>query len=132
MGDDRWKKLLLYWRPRTDKQNRGRPPTRWFDYWIQASQDKSGWRAMREAYVQQWTFYALVHCWVIMSLTEQPNTLHIKGIELLLLTMILTLIGAARSDLNLLWVSLSKMCSNRLELLYVVWSYFTCYVTASS
>lgn len=31
MSDGRWTKKLLEWRPRADKRNRGRPPTRWTD-----------------------------------------------------------------------------------------------------
>lgn len=65
MSDDRWTRKLLEWRPRIDKRNQGRPPTRWTDdikrittNWIQTGQDRIRWNAMREAYVQQWTSQA--------------------------------------------------------------------------
>ena len=62
MRDGRWTKRILEWRPRTDKRNRGRPPTRWTDdlkristNWIATAQDRGRWKHMEEAYVQQWT-----------------------------------------------------------------------------
>lgn len=61
--DGRWTKRILEWRPRADAtRSRGRPPTRWTDdikrirrNWMKAAKDRNEWRALREAYVQQWT-----------------------------------------------------------------------------
>lgn len=62
LTDGRWSKRLLEWRPRADKRNRGRPPTRWTDdikrittNWIQTAQNRREWAEKGEAYVQQWT-----------------------------------------------------------------------------
>jgi hypothetical protein len=54
---------VLEWRPRTGRRSVGRPPTRWTDdlvkvagsRWMRAAQDRSSWRSLGEAYVQQWT-----------------------------------------------------------------------------
>ncbi|XP_063539716.1 uncharacterized protein LOC134748833 [Cydia strobilella] len=61
--DGRWGRKVLEWRPRTGRRTAGRPPTRWSDdlvkvagiRWLRAAQDRSEWRALGEAYVQQWT-----------------------------------------------------------------------------
>ncbi|KAG6440870.1 hypothetical protein O3G_MSEX001526 [Manduca sexta] len=61
--DDRWGRKVLEWRPRTGKRKVGRPPTRWTDdlarvagsRWMQAASNRSTWRSLGEAYVQQWT-----------------------------------------------------------------------------
>lgn len=62
LTDNRWTKRILEWRPRQEAyRNRGRPPTRWTDdlkrcqgNWMQAAQDRSTWKRLREAYIQQW------------------------------------------------------------------------------
>ena len=62
-NDDRWSERVLYWRPRTGRRNVGRQPARWSDdikktagpAWTRAAASRSKWRAMQEAYVQQWT-----------------------------------------------------------------------------
>jgi hypothetical protein len=61
--DGRWGGKVLEWRPRTGKRSVGRPSTRWTDdlvkgaggRWMRATQDRSSWRTLGEAYVQQWT-----------------------------------------------------------------------------
>ena len=61
--DNRWGRKVLEWRPRTGRRSVGRPPARWTDdlvrvagsRWIQMAWDRSLWRSMGEAYVQQWT-----------------------------------------------------------------------------
>ena len=62
MTDGRWTRKVIEWRPRADKRNRGRPPTRWTDdvkriagNWLQKAQDRPGWKKLGEAYVQLWT-----------------------------------------------------------------------------
>ncbi|KAI8424129.1 hypothetical protein MSG28_002725 [Choristoneura fumiferana] len=63
--DGRWGRKLLEWRPRIGKRSVGRPPTRWTDdlvkaagvRWMQAAANRSNWRSVGEAYVQQWTSY---------------------------------------------------------------------------
>jgi hypothetical protein len=48
---------------RTGRRSIGRPPIRWTDdlvkvagsRWMRASQERSSWRTLEEAYVQQWT-----------------------------------------------------------------------------
>ena len=62
MTDGRWTRKVIEWRPRADKRNRGRPPTRWTDdvkriagNWLQKAQDRQGWKKLGEAYVQLWT-----------------------------------------------------------------------------
>ncbi|KAI8424154.1 hypothetical protein MSG28_002746 [Choristoneura fumiferana] len=44
--DGRWGRKFLEWRPRTGKRS-----------WMQAASNRSNWRSMGEAYVQQWTSY---------------------------------------------------------------------------
>ena len=61
--DDRWGRKVLEWRPRTGKRSVGRPSTRWTDdliktagsRWMRAASNRSYWRSLGEAYVQQWT-----------------------------------------------------------------------------
>ena len=61
--DDRWGRKVLEWRPRLNKGSTGRPLARWTDdlrktaavRWIQRARDRTEWRALGEAYVQQWT-----------------------------------------------------------------------------
>ena len=61
--DGRWGRKVLEWRPRNGKRSVGRPPTRWSDdllkiagrRWMQAASDRSLWKSLGEAYVQQWT-----------------------------------------------------------------------------
>jgi hypothetical protein len=61
--DGHWGEKVLEWRPRTGRRSVGRPPTRWTDElvkvagsrWMRAAQDRSLWRTLGEAYVQQWT-----------------------------------------------------------------------------
>jgi hypothetical protein len=61
--DGRWGGKVLEWRPRTGRRSVGRPPTRWTDdlvkvagsRWMRTAQDRSSWRTLGEAYVQQWT-----------------------------------------------------------------------------
>ena len=61
--DGRWGRRVLEWRPRTGKRSVGRPPARWTDdlikvagtRWTQAASNRSLWKSMGEAYVQQWT-----------------------------------------------------------------------------
>ena len=67
LTDGRWTKKILEWRPRQEAyRSRGRPPTRWSDdikriqtNWINTAQDRSRWKTLREAYVQQWTYMAV-------------------------------------------------------------------------
>lgn len=61
--DGRWSRKVLEWIPRIGKRSVGRPPARWTDDlakvagvgWMQAASDRSEWRLLGEAYVQQWT-----------------------------------------------------------------------------
>ncbi|XP_046976516.1 uncharacterized protein LOC124542632 [Vanessa cardui] len=61
--DNRWGKRVLEWRPRLGKRSVGRPGARWSDdlrktagrSWMRVAQERSQWRAIGEAYVQQWT-----------------------------------------------------------------------------
>jgi hypothetical protein len=61
--DGRWCGKVLEWRPRAGRRSVGRHPTRWTDdlvkvagsRWMRAAQDRSSWRTLGEAYVQQWT-----------------------------------------------------------------------------
>ncbi|KAI8440938.1 hypothetical protein MSG28_009235 [Choristoneura fumiferana] len=61
--DERWSRRVLEWRPRTGKRSVGRPEARWTDDlkriagggWMRGAEDRVLWRAMEEAYVQQWT-----------------------------------------------------------------------------
>lgn len=63
ISDHRWTRKILEWRPRQDAyRSRGRPPTRWSDdikrvqtNWMNAAQNRTWWKRLREAYVQQWT-----------------------------------------------------------------------------
>ncbi|KAI8424369.1 hypothetical protein MSG28_002896 [Choristoneura fumiferana] len=63
--DGRWGQKIFEWRPRTGRRAVGRPPTRWSDdlvkiagsRWMRKAQDRSEWRALGEAYVQQWTSF---------------------------------------------------------------------------
>ncbi|KAI8429517.1 hypothetical protein MSG28_000150 [Choristoneura fumiferana] len=63
--DGRWGLKVLEWRPRTGRRAVGRPPIRWSDdlvkiagsRWMRKAQDRSEWRALGEAYVQQWTTF---------------------------------------------------------------------------
>ena len=60
-SDGRWTKRILEWRPREEAfPSKGRPPTRWSDdikhiisNRIQAAQNRTNWRILREAWVQQ-------------------------------------------------------------------------------
>ncbi|VVD06135.1 unnamed protein product [Leptidea sinapis] len=53
---------LLEWPPRTGGRSVGRSTTRWTDdlvkiagiRWMRAAQDRSSWRSLGEAFVQQW------------------------------------------------------------------------------
>jgi hypothetical protein len=59
--DGHWGGKVVEWRPRTGRRSVGRPPTRWTDdlvkvaggRWMRAAQDRSSWRTLGEAYVQQ-------------------------------------------------------------------------------
>ena len=61
-ADGRWGVKVLEWRPRTTKRSVGRPPSRWTDdlvkiaghRWMSEARDRSSWRLLGEAYVQQW------------------------------------------------------------------------------
>jgi hypothetical protein len=61
--DGRWGRKVLEWRPRTGRRSVGRLPTKWTDdlvkvagsRWMRAAHDRSSWRTLGEAYVQQWT-----------------------------------------------------------------------------
>ena len=63
--DGRWGRKVLEWRPRTGRRCVGRPPTRWTDdlvkvagiRWMRVARDRSMWRHLGEAYVQQWTSF---------------------------------------------------------------------------
>lgn len=63
--DGRWSRRVLEWRPRTGKRSVGRPPARWTDdivksagkHWMRAASDRTRWKSLGEAYVQQWTSY---------------------------------------------------------------------------
>ena len=60
--DNRWGKRVLEWRPRLGKRSVGRPQARWSDdlrktagrSWMREAENRSQWRALGEAYVQQW------------------------------------------------------------------------------
>ncbi|XP_028175804.1 uncharacterized protein LOC114364024 [Ostrinia furnacalis] len=64
-ADGRWGRKVLEWRPRAGRRSVGRPPTRWTDdlvkvagsTWMQAAQDRSLWKSLGEAFVQQWTSF---------------------------------------------------------------------------
>lgn len=61
--DNRWGKRVLEWRPRLGKRSVGRPQARWSDdlrktagrSWMREAIDRTKWREIGEAYVQQWT-----------------------------------------------------------------------------
>ena len=61
--DNRWGRRVLEWRPRLGKRSVGRPWARWSDDirkvagsgWKRKTEDRVEWRAIGEAYVQQWT-----------------------------------------------------------------------------
>jgi hypothetical protein len=61
--DGRWGGKVLELRLRTGRRSVGMPPTRWIDglvkvagsHWMRAAQDRSPWRTLAEAYIQQWT-----------------------------------------------------------------------------
>ncbi|CAG9788817.1 unnamed protein product [Diatraea saccharalis] len=61
--DNRWGKRVLEWRPRLGKRSVGRPQARWSDdlrkmagrSWMRTAENRNRWRAIGEAYVQQWT-----------------------------------------------------------------------------
>ncbi len=63
--DGRWGRKVLEWRPRAGRRSVGRPPTRWTDdlvkvagrAWMRAAQDRALWKALEEAFVQQWTSF---------------------------------------------------------------------------
>lgn len=58
----KWTAKLTHWRPRQTKRNAGRPQKRWLDdikrqagnRWFQRAQDRTAWRNMKEAYIQEW------------------------------------------------------------------------------
>lgn len=58
----KWTTKLTYWRPRQTRRSTGRPQRRWLDdikrqagnRWFQQAQDRTAWRNMKEAYVQEW------------------------------------------------------------------------------
>jgi hypothetical protein len=59
--DERWTKKIMNWRPPKTRP-RGRPPERWTDgirkmagtNWQQVAMDRSKWKEIGEAYIQQW------------------------------------------------------------------------------
>jgi hypothetical protein len=59
--DERWTKKIMNWRPPKTRP-RGRPPERWSDgikkmagtNWQQVAMDRSKWKEIGEAYIQQW------------------------------------------------------------------------------
>jgi hypothetical protein len=61
MTDDRWTKAIMNWRPPTTRPM-GRPPERWTNgikraagsNWQQVAMDRSKWKELGEAYIQQW------------------------------------------------------------------------------
>jgi hypothetical protein len=61
--DNCWGKRVLEWRPHLSKRGVGRPQARWTDdlrrtagrSWMRLAEDRARWRAIGEAYVQQWT-----------------------------------------------------------------------------
>ena len=61
--DERWSRRVLEWRPRLGKRCVGRPAARWSDDmrklagvgWMRVAEHREQWRALGEAYVQQWT-----------------------------------------------------------------------------
>lgn len=61
--DNRWTTRATEWTPRDGSRSRGRPLVRWRDEirkfagkeWTREAQDRSGWKAMGEAFVLQWT-----------------------------------------------------------------------------
>ena len=60
---ERESRRVLEWRPRLGKHIVGRPPARRSDdlrrvagsNWMRRAEDRAQWRALGEAYVQQWT-----------------------------------------------------------------------------
>lgn len=58
-----WTYRLVHWRPRRSRRSAGRPQKRWLDDikkqagigWFQTAQDRTAWRNLKEAYVQEWT-----------------------------------------------------------------------------
>lgn len=63
LDKSRWTYKITHWRPRTTKRSVGRPQRRWLDdikehagnRWFQIAQDRTAWRNLKEAYVQEWT-----------------------------------------------------------------------------
>jgi hypothetical protein len=61
--DNRWGKRVLEWRPRLGKRSVGRPQAKWSDdsrkkagrSWMRVDEDRTKWREVGKAYVQQWT-----------------------------------------------------------------------------
>ena len=61
MTDDRWTKTIMDWRPPITRPM-GRPPQRWTNNikraagsnWQQVAMDRSTWKEIGEAYIQQW------------------------------------------------------------------------------
>ena len=59
--DGRWTKTIMNWKPPTTRP-RGRPPERWTNgitkitvtNWQQMAMDRSKWKEIGEAYIQQW------------------------------------------------------------------------------
>lgn len=62
-NNSKWTKTLMEWRPRETKRSIGRPQARWRDdiqrhagkNWMKTAQDRSTWKSLEEAYVQEWT-----------------------------------------------------------------------------
>ncbi|XP_044767130.1 uncharacterized protein LOC123323016 [Coccinella septempunctata] len=58
-----WTYRLVHWRPRRSRRSAGRPQKRWLDDikkqagigWFRTAQDRTAWRNLKEAYVQEWT-----------------------------------------------------------------------------
>jgi hypothetical protein len=59
---NRWAKRVLEWRSHLGKRSVGRPHARWRDdlrrmacrSWMRVAEDRARWRAVGEAYFQQW------------------------------------------------------------------------------
>lgn len=58
----KWTKTLMQWKPWESRRSRGRPQTRWREdiqrhagkNWIQTAQERTTWKQLEEAYVQEW------------------------------------------------------------------------------
>ncbi|XP_073967507.1 uncharacterized protein [Choristoneura fumiferana] len=67
-SDGRWGKVVIEWRPRTERRNVGRQEMRWTDDLVKVAGrcqmrravDRDEWRAMQDAYTQNWVAMTVV------------------------------------------------------------------------